>query len=343
MSRAISEYGQEEQKYAVTVERAAEKRNPNYEIAGTLKPFPRKMTAFSRRQWDKTCIGYGKKGISQERIIAKGEPGYSRVDFALQSASWTIASTMGHLAYSHERLKGAGEKDRYEPQDISLFTDRVKNAARLYGAGVVGVCQLNPLWLYSNDKGELVNLPGGVDKAIVMAVEMEREWVVLSPTAESAAATGNGYSRMAFTAACMAEFLRDLGWQAVPCGNDTALSIPLAIDAGLGACGRNGMLITQKFGPRVRLCKVFTDAPLESDEPIEFGVIEFCENCLKCALECPPQAIPYGERTVEGVCASNNPGALKWHVHAEKCLNFWRVNGVSCLNCIRSCPFSNVE
>lgn len=38
---------------------------------------------------------------------------------------------------------------------------------------------------------------------------MEREWVALSPTAAGAAATGNGYSKMAFTAACMAEFLRD--------------------------------------------------------------------------------------------------------------------------------------
>jgi len=335
-----------EQGYAATIVKDPEKKNPNYEIVGTIKPFSRKMTAFSRRHWDKTCLGYGKKGIGQEHITEKGEPGYSRVDFALQSASWTIASTMGHLAYSHERLKGARggrEKERYEPQDVSQFTRQVKEAARLYGAGVVGVCQLNPLWLYSDDEGELVNLPKGVDKAIVIAVEMERKWVALSPTAESAGATGNGYSRMAFTAACMAEFLRDLGWQAVPCGNDTALSIPLAIDAGLGSCGRNGMLITQELGSRVRLCKVFTDAPLESDEPIEFGVIGFCGDCLKCAEACPSQAIPYGERTIEGVCASNNPGVLKWHVHAEKCLNFWRVNGVSCLNCIGNCPFSEVR
>ncbi len=319
-----------------------EKKNPVYEITGKLKSFPQNMTTFSRRRWDNTCIGYGKKGMNQEEIISKGKSGYSRVDFAVQSVSRMIESKVG---YSKEpaSAEGTGEKERYEPQDVSEFTEQVKGAASLYGAGVVGICLLNPLWLYSNDKGELAKLPEGVDKAIVMAVEMNREWVALSPTAASAAATGNGYSKMAFTAACMAEFLRRLGWQAVPCGNDTALSIPLAIDAGLGSCGRNGMLITQKFGPRVRLCKVFTDAPLQSDEPIEFGVIEFCESCLKCAEACPPQAIPYGERTVEGVCASNSPGVLKWHGHAEKCLDFWRVNGVSCLNCIRSCPFSNVE
>lgn len=315
-----------------------ENKNPPYEIVGALKPFPQRMTVFSRVQWDKTCIGYGNKGMSQEQIIAKGKPGYSRVDFALQAASRTIQSKVG---YSKEP-KSAKGTNRYEPPDVSEFTEQVKSSAKLYGAALVGICQLNSLWLYANDQGELVSFPKGVDKAIVIAVEMAREWVALSPTAAGAAASGNGYSKMAFTAACMAEFLQNLGWQAVACGNDTALSIPLAIDAGLGECGRNGSLITQEFGPRVRLCKVFTDAPLQPDEPTEFGVIEFCENCLKCASECPAQAIPYGERAVEGVCPSNNPGVLKWYTHAEKCLNFWRVNGVSCMNCIKSCPFSNV-
>jgi len=299
---------------------------------GTLKPFPQRMTVFSRVQWDKTCIGYGKK----EQSTTKGKPGYSRLDLALQSASRTIQSKVG---YSKEEIK---DTERYEPQDVSEFTEQVKNAARLYGAAAVGICQLNPLWLYANDQGESVSLPEGVDKAIVIAVEMAREWVALSPTAGGAAASGNGYSKMAFTAACMAEFLRNLGWQAMASGNDTALSIPLAIDAGLGECGRNGSLITHQFGSRIRLCKVFTDAPLQLDEPIEFGIIRYCETCQKCAEACPAQAIPYGERTIEGVCSSNNPGVLKWHTHAEKCLNFWRVNGVSCMNCIKSCPFSNV-
>lgn len=315
-------------------------KTPPYEIVDELKSFPKRMTAFSRMRWDKTCIGYGRKGKSQKQIIAEGKPGYSRIDFALKSASWKIESTVG---YSKDSKGTASRKiAQYEPQDVSEFTKKVKNAAKLYGAALVGICQLNPLWLYANDQGEPVSIPKEADKAIVIAVEMEKEWIALSPTAASAAATGNGYSKMAFTAACMSEFLQRLGWQAIPCGNDTVLSIPLAIDAGLGECGRNGLLITQEFGPRVRLCKVFTDAPLRIDKPIEFGVSEFCETCMKCAQNCPPQAISHGERSVEGVCPSNSSGVLKWYVHAEKCLNFWRVNGVDCSNCIRSCPFSDI-
>lgn len=129
--------------------------NYQYEV-GTLKPFPQRMTVFSRVQWDKTCIGYGEEGANQKQNMTKGKPGYSRVDFALHSASRTIQSKVG---YSKEP-KGAKDTDRYEPQDVSEFTEQVKSAARLYGAALVGICQLNPLWLYANDQGELVSRGG---------------------------------------------------------------------------------------------------------------------------------------------------------------------------------------
>jgi reductive dehalogenase len=173
-----------------------------------------------------------------------------------------------------------------------------------------------------------------------MGVEMDRELIKHSPSPLAAAATGNGYSRMVFTTACLAEFLRDLGWQAIGCGHDTALSIPLAIDAGLGEHGRNGMLMTPEFGSRLRLCKVFTDAPLLPDKPIEFGVADFCEKCGKCARACPVGAVTAGEQTAAAPCPSNNTGVLKWPVHGEKCLHYWRVNGTCCASCISSCPLS---
>ena len=307
------------------------------------------MTAFSRVRWDPTCLGYGETRRKRPgEIISKGRPGYARVDYALHTASWTVAATMKKLAYSWERIEGARglsegltHLPRYEPHDTAQFTRQVKKAAKLYGASTAGICKLDRRWLYSeNDSDEPVDLPSGVDTAIVIGLEMDWNGVMTSPSITSSAATGNGYSRMAFTAVCLAEFLRDLGWQALPCGNDTALSIPLAIDAGLGELGRNGLLITPKFGPRLRLCKVLTDAPLVPDRPIDFGVRKFCEVCLKCAQTCPSGAISRGEQTFEGPCPSNNSGVLKWYTHAEKCLHFWNRNGGSCLNCIRSCPFN---
>jgi len=173
-----------------------------------------------------------------------------------------------------------------------------------------------------------------------MAGEMDYDGIAQSPTAGAAAATGMGYSRAALAATGLAEYLRRFGWPAIPSSNDTALSVPLAIDAGLGEAGGNGMRITERFGPRVRLCNVFTDAPLTCDDSVSFGATERCGDCTRCADACPARAITTGEPTAEGPTPASNPGAIKWHVNADECLAFWRVNGADCSNCIKACPFN---
>ena len=145
---------------------------------------------------------------------------------------------------------------------------------------------------------------------------------------------------MAFTAGLLAQFIRGLGYQAIPSGNDTACSIPMAIDAGLGEIARNGLLITPQYGPRVRLAKVFTDLPLVPDAPIQFGVWEFCRTCKKCALKCPSKSIPLGDASAEPRNISTRPGVTKWSINAETCLAWWAANGSDCSNCIRVCPFN---
>ncbi len=339
-----------------------------YEIVGEVKRFSRKMTAFSRRRWDPTFprseeeVELEESTGPEEISGAFGErPGYQRPDYAFHAAAWTLASSFGRYAYSAERPEGTrgarfDDLPPYRTDDKETLTLYVKKAARLFGASLTGITKLNPLWLYQDEDEDdpvaadeqalarrIAELPPEIDTAVVMAIEMDYSILATSPSAHASAAVGNGYSRMVFTACCLAEFLRNLGFKAIACGNDTALSIPLAIDAGLGELGRNGLLITAKFGPRVRLCKVLTDAPLVIDEPTQFGVRRFCEVCKKCATTCPPGAITEGEMISEGVCKSNNPGILKWYVDVEKCLNFWKHNRISCANCIRSCPFNKPQ
>lgn len=312
---------------------------PPYTVVGEVPPFSRSQTSFARAR------GGGHRSVAE--IVAEGHEGYTRMDFAVANASWTVAATMGHLAYSWERLEGArgtqgeyAELPRHEPDDPTTFTGRIKEAAQLYGAGAVGICGLDRRWLYADDDDDRARqVPEDFDKAIVVAVPMDRERVMLSPAAAASAASGNGYSRMAFTAACVAELLRDLGWRAIPCGNDTALSIPLAVDAGLGEMGRNGLLIHPRLGPCLRLCKVLTDAPLVPDKPIEFGVRERCERCRRCVAECEVGAITDGEMSAEPVCPANNTGVLKWQVNGDLCLDFWHANGTNCSNCVKACPY----
>jgi len=58
--------------------------------------------------------------------------------------------------------------------------------------------------------------------------------------------------------------------------------------AGIGWIGRNGLLISPRFGPRLSLATVLTDAPLEGDPPFEHSR---CGNCRLCVDYCPSKAI----------------------------------------------------
>ncbi|MCG8347582.1 MAG: reductive dehalogenase [Chloroflexales bacterium] len=190
-------------------------------------------------------------------------------------------------------------------------------------------------------------IPRSMNRVVVMAFEMDEGSIntggnihVVSQLGEAAAM--NGYSRMAFTSACLANFIHRLGYNAIPMGNDHSLSIPMAVDAGLGELGRHGLLITTKYGPRVRLAKVLTDLPLLTDRPISFGVTEFCAVCGKCAEQCPGSAISNGGRTYEA-SVTGIPGLYSWPVDGDKCFGYWAEVGGSCYNCIRVCPFNKPE
>jgi len=341
---------------------------PPYTVTGSLRRFNPKFTVFSRRFWDppiKELI----KGYydAQMRNIALGREGYSLKDYALMAGGWHVASFQGGLITASGCRGDLGVYRWREepapilarlgwppPQGYPLKVDDpgeaskiVKEAAKLYGASAVGICRVNKAWVYSHiydpttgDEKPL-ELPEGLDYAVVILVEMNYEAVKTSPSVRAAAEVGLGYSKMAFIASSLAQFIRSLGYEAVPCGNDTALSIPLAIDAGLGQLGRNGLLITPWFGPRVRIAKVFTNLPLKPDQPIDFGVTEFCNKCKLCAKACEAGAISSGDMSYEGPTISNNPGALKWYINPEKCYEFWSKNGADCSTCIAVCPFSD--
>ncbi len=57
--------------------------------------------------------------------------------------------------------------------------------------------------------------------------------------------------------------------------------------AGLGWVGKNCLLVTQDYGPRVRLSSVLTDAPLGAGSRMD----EDCGGCLACVRFCPVMAL----------------------------------------------------
>lgn len=362
-----SEYG------GFLVEKINSKKFPYEYDPKVIKRMSEKSTTFSRNIWDPARRNRPetKEDLTHINLVeGKGKvPNQTRLDYALMAAAWHGSRSGGGLSYRWEpyysiRSMGLDKLGPWDPSELSMTWNEaslaVKHAALFYGASLAGVAELNPLWLYSDyfaptsqdrsralpvlsdeDRFERTEnawcIPSSMNRVIALAFEEDYHAISNSPGRLASAAVGDGYSRMAFTACTLAEFLRALGYRAIPAGNGVGLSIPMAIDAGLGELGRLGLLITPKYGPRVRLAKVMTDMPLVPDSPISFGVREFCEACMLCAEHCPSSAITDGTRTWKGKSPSNNPGALKWYIESEKCYDF---NGFSCSNCKRVCPFT---
>lgn len=95
----------------------------------------------------------------------------------------------------------------------------------------------------------------------------------------------HGYNAEAFPATVtLAELNAQLGKElTAPVQHKT-----VATRAGLGWIGKSGLLITRRYGPRVRLATVFTDIPLPLAEPVGESR---CGTCERCARSCPAGAI----------------------------------------------------
>jgi len=333
-------------------------------VVGEVTRFDQKNEAFKRSTWDPEMRGLARGYYARYSGLEmpKTREGYHLAELALAMAGWHVALDFGSgLFIGGEGLEAwearpVGKTDTTRmPKGLKMGFDSsaeatrvIKKAARLFGASLVGVCKLDRRWLYSHSYHTMsrehnpVKIGDEFKYAIVMAHEMDYNGIQQAPNPIAEAAASTIYSRMATIAAQLAQYIRGLGYKAIPMGNDTANSIPLAIDAGLGELSRMGLLITPEYGPRVRLNKIFTDMPLEPDSPIEFGVWDFCMKCEKCARACPSQAIMRGQPTykINNIC--NREGLLRWPIDAEKCFGFLAHNGTDCGVCIKVCPFNKL-
>ncbi len=245
-----------------------------------------------------------------------------------------IVEPAAHPYFHDERLS-------LSPEDA---TRRVKGWAKHLGADLVGIAEIDPLWVYSR-RGEIFwdnwdewgsEIELHHTRAIVFAMEMSRDMVWAAPHTASVVESGVVYARGAFIATQLASFIANVGYSATAnhLRHYDVLLVPLAIDAGLGELGRHGYLITKQFGPRVRLGCVTTDLPLMPDKPVDLGIQHFCSVCKKCATCCPSKSIPFDDpREVNGT--------LRWKLDADTCFGYWGVVGTDCTLCMRVCPWSH--
>lgn len=351
-----------------------------YEIAPDFKRMNQKNTIFSRVAWDDVIPDLFKsyfaktKGMVPNPLIESGENGYSKLEHALQHASFAsqfdgagfaIAGSKNQGIFSDwNRFSNPKEKEKFQFENSKDAKTYVKKAAKFLGASDVGIAKFDERWVYSNwynvsKAGGLHNpldrpenaieeeakFPFKVKSVIVTIHEMNKE-AMAAPGLLGDAAAGLEYSHMAEMGHKMSLFLNSLGYKAIPAGNDTSLSVPTALQAGLGENSRMGTLIHPKFGSGVRIQKIYTDMEIEPDKPITFGVQEFCRKCKKCADNCPSNAINLDENpskipTVSSI--SSHPGVKKWFHDNEKCLSQWEKMGAGCGICLSVCPYNKPE
>jgi ferredoxin len=269
-------------------------------------------------------------------ILSAPQQKKSPLLFSLASAEFDF---LEHLL-SRVRGKEAATLS-WSGESASQNSALLRDIARYLGADDLGIARLNPDFIYSHvgrgpePYGSEIVLKHRF--AVAFSVEMDTAMVAAAPDAPVIVETGRKYVEAARIAVILADFLRRLGHPArahIAGSNYLVMLPPIAWEAGLGEPGRLGLLISPKYGPRIRLGMVTTDFPLEPDQPAIFGVQDFCSRCLKCARNCPAQAISYGDRTLEN-------GVLRWVIDRERCYEFWRRSGTDCAVCLAVCPYSH--
>ncbi|MFA5203793.1 MAG: hypothetical protein WC708_05245 [Lentisphaeria bacterium] len=203
---------------------------------------------------------------------------------------------------------------------MKLTSAQVKEAAFAAGAGDIGIANIerfqnaprgmHPLNIFPDCKS-VITIVQPIPRGSYRGITEGTHW---------ANYTFYSYNRLntlfrpkvTYATAC---FIEDQGWEAVPVypgvperpgtrppvapGRPAAeinLNVRIAaVACGVGEIGWSKVLLTRKFGPRVRLGTILTDAELEPDPLLKPGTL--CNRCLRCVKDCPGGAIPRpGER-----------------------------------------------
>jgi epoxyqueuosine reductase len=294
-----------------------------------LKPLIAKLEAWEERVYDLPGAMRGgdnspvRFNIPRESLKVDGDhPPVPGIPSAVPQVLGSVINIRKSL-YDLDRNPPNGKK-RIDPQTL----DELIQFARSVGADEVGFTPVPQEWVFQGIAIRFTN-------AVVLVKEMSKERMAHAPSRDTGIMVHETYNALGQVSNKIAAWLRERGY-AVHAGHPLggmALYPPMAQAAGLGYRGINGLIITPRFGPRVRLAAVFTEIEnlpvYEEDE--HAWVLDFCQTCRRCIRECPPGAIY--ESPIE-----HDNGLVTVLDNAQCFPYFLAYHG--CSLCIKVCPFN---
>jgi reductive dehalogenase len=290
-----------------------------------IKRMPKRADLFSRA----LAGDLGEKPQRERRRFAVKHP--------LAFAMTPLIRNMVPLQGGREPLRGSSLTD------AKRNADAVKALGYYMGADLVGICRAEPWMYYSHGDEAGEPIEPYHPYAVVMLIDQGFETMEGSSGDDwvSGAQSMRAYMRGAMLAGVMAAHLRRLGHSSRVHSNaySELLHLPAMLMAGLGEMSRIGELVLNPFiGPRSKSVVFTTDLPLEVDKPIDFGLQAVCNMCMKCARECPCNAIPFGPKVMFN-------GYEIWKPDVEKCGRYRLTNskGSACGRCMKTCPYNRED
>nr|4RAS_A Chain A, Oxidoreductase, NAD-binding/iron-sulfur cluster-binding protein [Nitratireductor pacificus pht-3B]4RAS_B Chain B, Oxidoreductase, NAD-binding/iron-sulfur cluster-binding protein [Nitratireductor pacificus pht-3B]4RAS_C Chain C, Oxidoreductase, NAD-binding/iron-sulfur cluster-binding protein [Nitratireductor pacificus pht-3B] len=252
-----------------------------------------------------------------------------------------LIQNMVPLQGTREKLAPTGKGG--DLSDPGRNAEAIKALGYYLGADFVGICRAEPWMYYASDEVEGKPIEAYHDYAVVMLIDQGYETMEGASGDDwiSASQSMRAYMRGAEIAGVMAAHCRRMGYSARSHSNahSEVIHNPAILMAGLGEVSRIGDTLLNPFiGPRSKSIVFTTDLPMSVDRPIDFGLQDFCNQCRKCARECPCNAISFGDKVMFN-------GYEIWKADVEKCTKYrvTQMKGSACGRCMKMCPWNRED
>ena len=235
---------------------------------------------------------------------------------------------------------------------MSDLKKTVKEKALNLGVDLFGVADLNN-YDTENSKPIPEDFFNGFKKAISIAIAIPKAVFIKIenfPTPEYAKVYNIVNDKLDEISLYLSKLIEILGFKALPIPASQIIDKEqfkgaithkaIARLAGIGWQGKNLLIVSPEYGPRIRIATILTDMDIASDQPLENN----CGNCTNCVDICPSKAIK--GNLPEKEYYNNREDALFFDRCREKLINeFAEMKNIGypiCGFCIKACPYSKI-